>query len=251
MTDSTRSAVPRRFDLKPILAFLIHPRQELKRLTEEAKPAWSMPMLVLSIALALRVLVGGYLQARASAMGQVALPADWQWWTPDMQNNYMQAMQVTQGPVFVYVIPAVTGLIKLWLGWLIVGGLLHLVSTFLGGRGTMASALNIAAWASLPFAVRDLLRVVYMLIAGHTIYSPGLSGFAASAFVSQLLANVDLFLIWEAVLLVMGFTLGVNLPQGKAIAGVAAVLVVILLAQAGLGALSSRLGGMMITRPFI
>ncbi|HEY5270676.1 MAG TPA: hypothetical protein VII97_10090, partial [Anaerolineales bacterium] len=88
MTDSTPNL--RRFDFKQILAFLIHPRQGVERLAAEEKPAWLMPMLVLSIMFLLRTIVSGVLQARASATGQAALPADWQWWTPDMQNDYMQ-----------------------------------------------------------------------------------------------------------------------------------------------------------------
>lgn len=38
------------------------------------------------------------------------------------------------------------------------GGLLHLVLTMLGGRDSTGGALNIVAWAALPFALRDLVR---------------------------------------------------------------------------------------------
>jgi len=241
---------PPRFDLKQIPAFLLHPRQGMERLAAEEKPAWLTPMLVLSILFLLRTIVSGYFQARASAMGQTAIPTDWQWWTPDMQNNYMQAIQATQGPVFVYIIPAVTGLAKLWLGWFIVGGLLHLASTLLGGRGSMRAVLNLAAWASLPFALRDLLRMVFMLIAQHPIASPGLSGFGSMLFLSKMLASMDVFLAWYAILLVMGLRITDNLPARKAAAVVAIVLLLILLVQGGLGTLSASLGGMMITRPF-
>jgi len=248
MTDITHNT--RRINFKQILAFLIHPRQGVERLAAENRPAWLMPMLVLSIMFLLRTVVSGYIQARASAMGQAALPADWQWWTPDMQNNYMQAIQATQGPVFVYIIPAVTGLAKLWLSWLIVGGLLHLASTLLGGRGSMRSVLNLVAWASLPFALRDLLRVVFMLITQHPIASPGLSGFSGVLFLSKVLASVDVFFIWFAILLMMGLRVTDNLPGVRAAAGVAIVLLLVLLVQGGLGTLSANLGGMMITRPF-
>jgi hypothetical protein len=245
----------RRLEPKRLLAFLLHPRQEFEWLGGQKYAAWLTPMLALSLALLLRVLVTGFLSARAAAMGEMALPPDWQWWTPDMQNNYMQAIQATQGPAFLYVIPTVTGLTGLWLGWGILSGLLHLASTLLGGRGTMSSALNIAAWASLPFVLRDLLRVVYMSIAGHTIVSAGLSGFVTGTeggalFLANLLKHVDLFLLWQVFLLVLGFSMVDSLPGGKAIAGVVIVLLISLLAQAGLGALSSSLGGMMITRPF-
>jgi hypothetical protein len=248
MTDTI--PITHRFDIKKVPAFLLHPRQGVQRLAVEEKPTWQIPMLVLSVLFLLRTIVTGYIQMRVSNLGQAALPADWQWWTPDMQNNYMQAIQATQGPVFVYIIPAVMGLAKIWLGWLILGGLLHLASTLLGGRGSMRSVLSLTGWAMLPFALRDLLRILYMLIVQHPIASPGLSGFGGFLFISKVLGGVDLFLIWFGILLVMGLRVLDNLPVGKAIADVVVVLVLLLLVQGGLGTLSTSLGGMMITRPF-
>jgi len=241
-------------DIKRIFSFLIHPRAGWQSLADQRNAAWLPPLLALSLTLLLVVLLGGLLRARAAAVGEVALPPDWEWWTSDMQNNYMQAAQATQGPVFLYIIPAVTGLAGLWLGWGILGALLHLASTLLGGRGSMVSALNIVAWAGLPFVVRDLLRLVYILAAGHPIASVGLSGFVTgldggSLFLASLLERTDLFLAWP--LLILGYSLVDSLPRPKAALAVLVVLLASLLAQAGLGALLSSLGGMMVTRPFI
>ena len=144
-----------------------------------------------------------------------------------------------------------SGLIKLWVGWVLLAGLFHLLSTLLGGRGAMRSALNVVAWASLPFAVRDLLRVVFMFIVQHPISSPGLSGFGGSSvFVAQLLANLDLFFIWHAVLMVIGTSLVDSLPVRKAALAVSIVLVISLFAQAGLGSLSANMSGFIVNRPF-
>ena len=250
MTEPSLSVPVHRIDFKQIPAFLIHPRQGMNRLAAEEKPAWLMPMLVLSVVFLLRIIVSGVLQAHASATGQASLPADWQYWSTDMQNNYMQAISATQGPVFVYIIPAVTGLARFWLGWLIVGGLLHLASTLFGGRGSMRSVLTLVAWACLPFALRDLLRIVFMLIAQHPIASPGLSGFGSVLFLSKVMASVDVFFIWVSILLGMGLRVTDNLPAGKAVATVAIVLLIVLLMQGGLGTLTASLGGLMITRPF-
>lgn len=250
-----QSSSLKRYDFKRLFTFLLHPRLEFEQIAAQEKSFWQMPMLVLSLALSLRLAVNGYFQARAAAMGQVQLPPDWQWWTPDMQNNYMQAIQQTQSPVFVYIIPIVLALSGLWLGWPILTGLLHLTSTLFGGRGKMGIALNLVAWGSLPFALRDLLRVAFMLIAGRAIASPGLSGFIETsdtgmAFLGQVLSNVDIFFIWYAILLILGFRLADALPAVKAAVGVLIVLALALLAQSGLGTLASRLGGLMVTRQF-
>lgn len=251
MTDAVNSpGSSRRFDFKQIFAFLIHPRQGMQRLAEAEKPVWLMPMLVVCAAMLLRVIVGGFFQARAAAMGEMTLPADWQWWSTDMQDSYLQAQAATQGPVFVYVIPAVLELVKVWLGWFLVGGLLHLGSTLFGGRGSMRSVLNLVAWSLLALAARDLLRVVYMVIAQHKIASAGLSGFATGTFLIQVLTNVDIFFVWFAVLLGMGLSILDNLPLKKAAAAVVVVLLAVVLLKAGFGTLTADLSGMMITRTF-
>ena len=220
-----------------VIDLLVQPRRTLSLIVGEAA-TWQVPMLVLSFSSSLVVVVSGYFKARAAMMGELPLPRDWEWWTSDMQNNYMQAQQSMQGPVFTYIIPLFSSLLGLWLGWLILSGLLHLGSTVFGGRGSMQSALSITGWASLPFLVRDILRVLFMLIAGRSIESAGLSGFAGSStFAIELLSRVDLFLIWSVVLLSIGFSLADNLPRPKAFANVFITTLLLLLAQAGFGVL--------------
>jgi hypothetical protein len=252
MTDITLDQRPqRRFDLPRIGAMLLRPQRGFQEMASESRATWSTPMLLLSITAILLVIVAGYLKSRAAMMGEIPLPPDWEFWTPEMQNSYMQARQATQGPTFVYIIPMVGSLTGLWVGWLLLAALLHFGSTLLGGRGSMQSALNIVAWASLPFAVRDILRIVFILAAGHAIVSPGLSGFTSTpGLLSQLLTRVDIFLIWHIVLLVIGFALTDGLPRGKAVVGVLVVVILVLLAQAGLGTLASSFGGLAVQRPF-
>ena len=241
----------RRFDFSRLLSVLTRPRRAFGEIAADSRPTWLTPMLVLSITSLLVVIVAGYLKTRAAMMGEVQLPPDWQWWTPEMQNNYMQAQQATQGATFMYIIPLVGSWTALWLGWVLVAGLLHLGSTLLGGRGSMQGALTIAAWASVPFAIRDLLRVIYMLSAGHAIGSPGLSGFATSAgFVPQLLSRLDLFVFWYILLLILGFAIADGLSHGKAVVAVVTVLLLVILAQTGLGTLLSGVGGQAVQRPF-
>jgi hypothetical protein len=251
MTETTPSQSTGRFGFARILEFLLQPARTFETLAGEARAVWGTPMLVLSISTFLSVMLSGYLTSRAARMGEVQLPRDWQWWSPEMQENYMRAQEAMQGPVFAYIIPLVGALVGLWLGWLILSGLLHLGSILLGGRGSMQSALNVAAWASLPFLARDILRVIFMLIAGSAISSPGLSGFAAnSVFLAQSLARFDLFLIWSVVLLIIGFGITDKLPHGRAVANVVIVTLLLLFLRAGIGVLLSNMSGLAIQRPF-
>jgi hypothetical protein len=252
MTETIIEKQPaRRFAFTRLLSTFIRPRHAFEEMAAETGASWLMPMLLLTVTAILVILVSGYLKTRAASLGEVQLPPDWQYWSPEMQNNYMQAQQATQGTTFVYIIPLIGALTALWLGWVIVAGLLHLGSTLVGGRGSMQGALNIVAWASLPFVIRDLLRVIYMLLAKHVITSPSLSGFATSpGFLSQLLSHIDLFMIWYIVLLILGFAIADGLTRGKAIVGVMVVILLVMAAQAGLGALTSGFGGQSVQRPF-
>lgn len=252
MTETTVELQPRRgLDFSKVGEVLLHPFAGLQTVAAADRPVWWTPMLVLTLTLILSTVAGGYFKARAAMMGSAPLPMDFQYWTPDMQENYYQAQQAMQGPVFLYVIPLVGGLAALWLGWLILAGSLHLASTLLGGRGSMGSALNLTAYALLPFAVRDVLRILFIFISGQAITSPGLSGFSSGAgFGAQFLSHLDIFLIWQVVLLAAGLMAADGLPRNKAILGAVGVVLLLLLAQSGLGALGSNMTGLAIQRPF-
>lgn len=250
MTENIRLQSTSRFNFARIAELLFYPQRTFALIAGETHPSWLTPMVSLTASATVSVIISGYFTSRAAQMGEMQLPADWQYWTADMQSNYMAAQQSMQGPVFSYVLPLVSALVGLWLGWLILSGLLHLGSTLLGGRGTMQGALNISSWASLPFLIRDVLRIIFMLIAGHAINSPGLSGFAVDAFVGQLLARMDLFFILNCIFLVIGFIAGDSLPKGKAILNVLIVTLLLLLVQAGIGSLLSNVSGLAVQRPF-
>lgn len=127
MTDTTLEVQhARRPDLSRILSILTHPRTTFSELAAVSRPTWLTPMLLLTVTAILVVVVNGYLKTRAAMMGEVELPPDWQYWSPDMQNNYMQAQQATQGVTFQYIIPFVGAISALWIGWPIVAGLLQM-----------------------------------------------------------------------------------------------------------------------------
>lgn len=111
----------------------------------------------------------GRLKVQASQMGQITYPADYQNYTPEQQAQYMQAIQSTQGPVFIYGFPAIASLLGVWIGWLIPSGILHLVTTLFGGSGSTVISMNIVAWASLPVVVRALIQICYMIESNNPI----------------------------------------------------------------------------------
>jgi len=247
---------PGHFQFSWVPETIFHPKRVFARVAAIQEGLWLTPMLILTLTTLLRLITVGWLKTQAAASGNIPLPTGWEWYTPDQQTQYMQTMQVQQGPVFMYVLPVLGGLLAIWIGWLLVGGLLHLVLTLLGGRGSTGAAMNVVAWAGLVWAVRDLVRVVYMLVTHKLIASPGLAGFApasegaASLFLVQLLTLVDLYLIWHILLTILGVCSGNSLSRAKAIFGVTLSILVVILAQAGLSYLAAGVGNLTITRPF-
>lgn len=256
-TAAVPSSEPRRrlrFDWVP--AVLFRPRQAFAAIASQSRSVWLTPMLILTLAALILVAVSGPVKQAAAMSGEVQMPPDFQWWTPEQQAQYMQAISATNGPTFIYIFPALMALVKVWFGWLLVSGLLHLLLTMLGGRGEMGIVLNLVAWAGLPFALRDLVRTGSALATDRLVTATGLAGFTPAGegtgiiFLGALMALIDIYLIWHAVLLVLGVRAANGLKASRAAAAVLITLAIALLLQAGWATLSASLSSLTIIRAF-
>jgi hypothetical protein len=256
MAEITVAAKNKRFYFGWIPEVLFLPRRAFRRISSSSSAIWITPLLILSCLVLINTLVAGRLKYQAAMTGEISYPPDYQYYTPEQQAQYTQAIQSTQSPVFVYVLPAIMALLGVWIGWLILGGILHLVTTLLGGRGSTAVSMNIVAWGSLPFAVRAIIQIIYLLISKNLISNPGLSGFSPTGgsawilFLGQLLKLIDIYLIWQIVLLILGVRLSTALSTIKSTSGVILAVVIILAIQSGLSYIVGLLGNLTITRPF-
>ena len=235
---------------------LFHPRRCFQRISSYTGPVWLTPLLILSLVTLINVFAVGKIKNQAALLGEISYPPDFQYYTPEQQAQYLQAIQSTQGPVFIYVLPAITSLLGVWFGWLILGGILHLVTTLFGGRGSTAISLNIVAWSSLPLGLREIIQFIYVLISHKLIKSPGLSGFGPiddsgfSIFFSQMLTMIDIYLIWQVVLLILGVRASTGLNPSKSFFCVILTVIIIFLLQTGISYAGHVLGNLNITRPF-
>jgi hypothetical protein len=144
----------------------------------------------------------------------------------------------------------------LWLGWLVLGGLLHLILTMLGSRSTSVTAFNIAAWAALPLAIRLLVQIIYMLTAHRLIGASGLAGFlpadaqGALGFGRILLGMVDVYMIWQVLLLWLGAALSGSLARLRSLSGVLVAMLLFLALSALPVFLAGQISGLDTQRPF-
>lgn len=254
-TESLPIDRPRRFHFDWLFPAIFRPRQTLSRVAEQTNDTWLTPLVALTLMTLIHVAVAGPLRQAAAQSGQ-NLPDAAQWWTPEQLQQYLQIQSSMTGPVFIYVFPALLSVLGIWIGWLVLVGILHLVLTLIGGRGSTHVAMNMVAWASLPFAARDLVQIIFMLTQKQLVTGAALAGFAPndgttmSFFLAAVLGLIDFYLCWHIFLLVVGVRVSTALPLGKALSGVALTLLVWLSLQALPVFLSSQIGSLSAIQPF-
>jgi hypothetical protein len=233
---------PRKLRFDWVIPALFRPRQAFSSIMGGMNTAWLTPILLLTAAGLLYVIAKGSIQQATTVAMPGEMPPDYEYYSTDQQANYQQAVSITSGPLLTLILPGVGAILGVWLGWLAVGGLMHLVLTLFGGRGAMGTSLGMVAWANLPFAVRDIERALYVMASNRLIQSPGLSGFASPGIGSAFLSLIDIFVIWNIVLLLVGVTKGHGLSRGKAGASVLITVGVVLAIKTGVGFAGSMAG---------
>lgn len=246
----------RRMRFEWLLPVFIRPVRTMRAVAAEEHAQWLLPMLLLTVLTVIFMVVAGPLRQQAILTASVEMPEGFEYMTPEQQEQYFQAQQSGAGTAQTHIFPGVAALSGLWLSWFVLGGVLHLVMTLLGSRSSTTTAFNLASWASMPFALRLIVQMIAMLATKTLIAGPGLSGFVAAdaagalVFVRVMLGLVDIYLMWQLVLLVIGAS-ATGLPRRKAIAGVLMVILLVLLLAALPGFGMAQLSGLSVDRPFM
>lgn len=128
------------------------------------------------------------------------------------------------------------------LTWLLWGGALYLASVFLGRSSSFKDMFRLTVWAWMPYAVRGLAQTIYIWSSGQTIVNTGFAGYVIDRSVPQfippgpgtlalagVLGRVDIFLVWNLILLVAGLRAFTNLPRRKAISAILSIWIVLAL----------------------
>ncbi len=239
-----------------ILPVLFRPGKALGEVVHSEASTWLTPLLLLSLLVIASALIAGPLRTQAALSRPFEPPPDFQYWSPEMQQQYMEANQPNTSFAFMYIFPAVANLLGIWVGWFLLGAILHVILTLSGSRGSRGADFSLAGWSMLPYAVRIIVQMVYMLATRQMISRPGVSGFLPAdatggmAFLVSLLSLVDLYLVWQFVLLVIGAVRGSGLARGKVFGAVALSLVLLIALQALPGFASAQLSGLTVNRPF-
>ena len=257
----SETTIEKKKTLKPVLnwallpAILLKPRKTIQAILREEKAVWLTPLLVLSILIILAVLVAAPIQRQIIQSGS-NIPENFQYWTSDEQNAFLQAQASQTSPLFLYVFPILRHVIGYWLIWLLTSSLLHLAITLRGSHSSRMGASNLAAWSMTPFILRVLVEILVILFTRRLVENPGLSALLPSdaagfkAFLRSVLAVVDLYHVWHVILLLVGVRTLSGLSKGKAISAALAAVLVMLLLLGIPGFIRALLSGISTTSSF-
>jgi hypothetical protein len=227
----------------------VKPRSTLARVNEQDKAAWFAPMLILAVMVLLAVVVAAPIK-RVNIQTGATIPEDFQWWSQDRQQQFLQAQQNLTSPTFMYLFPLISGLAGYLLFWVICSSLLYLSLTLAGSRTTNQKVSNLIAWAMLPFALRELVKVIVIISSKRLIDEPGLSYLVASdatgimAWLKGILGQVDFYGLLFVVFLFLGALPLSGLRANKAVFATTVALVLVLLLVGLPSVISTALSGL-------
>ena len=255
MAEST-APVPqqeRKSPLQLLLGIFLHPGLTLNRIAQRKNRLWWLPALITLVLVVTPVVAAGPINARESLAtyqeSQEQIQEQFGGGVEMTEEDMEQARAIVGSPVTHTILPAVGTFFGRIIGWLIWAGALYLGGMALGGRSKFGQIFSITLWCWMPYALRGVIRTLYILFTGQTIDAPGLSALVAvpqtgaeamgamgtigaspgQQILTDLLGRLDIFMIWHLILLVFGVRAATQLPQRKAVVATIGVWVILTL----------------------
>jgi hypothetical protein len=237
---------------RALFGWIDQPKKTLRSVVRQPRwPLWLAPALTIVLALVIATVVSAPSaselaqeqaeQQVASQMGQL----------PEEQAAQVeQSLETFTSPLFIGATGIALGTLGSILTWLFRGAVLFFIAYLLGTDTRYVQMVTLALWCWLPFALRDLVQAVYVLINGQMPVNRGLSFLVASSDQVQnagnlaygFLSQVDPFLAWHLFLVAIGLTVTTRSTTLKTTLGTIgywAVTALVGLAPSLLGALTS------------
>ncbi len=237
---------------RALFGWIDQPKKTLRYVMEQ--PRWSLwlaPALVIVVSLIIVTVVS------APAMSELTkeqaaqqMEAQMGSLSGDEGEQVQRTLETFTSPLFLAATGIVLGILGLVLTWLFRGAVLFFISYLFGTDNRYVQMVTLVLWCWLPFALRDLVQAVYVVINGQLPLNKGLSFLVASSDQAQnagnllygLLSQVDPFLVWHLILVGVSLALSTRSTRLKTALGTVgywAVTAAVGLAPSLLGMLTS------------
>ncbi|HEY5572824.1 MAG TPA: YIP1 family protein [Anaerolineales bacterium] len=225
---------PRLSFLALLWGMIRHPYPTLETISQSSKRTWIVIALLAAITVVLLVVAAAPISARLAREAIQAQLESQPGFSSNSEDPEMQARisQFTGNPFLTMVVPGITGVIGLLIGWLVWSGSLHLLSVMAGGDSHFGNMWQAVVWSYLPLMLRNGIQTIFILLTGELVANQGLSGLVAeersvsdlmasppgagSLALQSLLAQIDLFNIWNFILLFLAVMAIARLSRRKA-----------------------------------
>ena len=235
--------------LKWLFQMFYKPRATLSKVGAEDVSNKRTPLLFVSIIVVLAVLIAAPVKTQQLQMG-ATLPEDFQWWSEEQQQQYLEAQANQASPIFMILFPALQGILGYLIFSMLMASILYLALTLGGNRAPRLKIGNLVAWAMVPFGLRELVKFFVVGSSKKLVENPGLSNLidadagGLSAYWRGILGSIDLYWLLFLVLLIIGAILISGLKKRKAIITTVIAVLIMLLLQGLPSLVSSFLGGL-------
>lgn len=209
------------------------PGQSFKAMQERAERRWLLwvlPALLVIVSLVVvSVANAPYLAELQKQEMQQSIAS----MSPEQAAQAEKTMEMMGKPSTLMLVSAVGGTIATAIGWLITAIILYFGSLLVGGESKFGDMFSVAVWSAIPGAIRNFTMAGYTLASGVMIKYPGLSSIGATGNYSvdsktwqfALFGGIDLFLLWSAVLTILGVGKMARIGKFKSLVVVAFLLV--------------------------
>jgi len=224
---------------------LFSPGAAFRKLKE--KPSWIAPLVIVVLVLmavaALRVSKTDYVDVKVKveqAMRDQGTSED------QIQQRMEASDKIMNNPVARYAIQLGVPLINTVLGLVIVALILMLLVPLLGGtKGSFVLGLAVVAHAAMVRVIGSIVQAILLLLRGaeHTMTSLALAVPNAKGFLLHLFSRIDIFTIWEIILIAMGMKIVYELKDNRSyyyLFGLWLVYIVLASFLPGAGQMGSR-----------
>jgi|GEM_PF-384765 len=245
---SERRSSERRSFLNILWGILVRPRRTWPYLSEHDRQGWWILMvLLLTLTLIPAAISWTYEKRAQTNIVQPSMPYE--------RFGYVEQPVTPSGGVnpaglILHLFGRGAGTVINWLLW---ATALYLVSVFWGRSSKFGRMFRLTLWTWVPYAIRGVLQIGFLLIGKSPIWNPGLSGFVIDRSTSgttlippgvgqvalaSVLGHIDLFLVWNLFLLIGGLIAFTNLRNKRAVWAVILIWAVLV----GLGVIPAIIG---------
>ncbi len=228
--------------LATVLMVLVRPRLAFRRLADGQRKVWLAALALLIAATLIQVTVSipyvielqnkvlreqGLIVDGGTDGGRSEEPGDGAAQGPVLSEDTQKTLE-TAAVISAYVF----GPLGLVATALFVAALLLVAGKALGGEGTFSSAFSMYLMTTMPGAVRALIQAVYTTVTGNWVQNQGLSALVATESSAMsptplyaMLSVIDIYFVWQLVLMALGLTIVLKVPGRRALIVVAAYAV--------------------------